>query len=258
MKKWLYVLMSIGVMAGAAGCGQKLDAREIYDAATEKSNQLTEMAMSTTTDMTMKQGEDSLSMSMVMDMKMKGINTDSMEYLAEGTTTTLGQNVEMTMYYKDGYYYIDTAGQKIMYAMDVEAMTEQILQSTEGSVSSDYLTEITAEKEGDDTLLTFTADASQMSEYVESALSGMGSMGLGDITYDIKEVSGEAVVNADGYFSSTDMKMVIDMTANGETISMDVTTNVVYENPGQAVEIAAPELEGYTEVDLSGMMESAE
>ena len=100
------------------------------------------------------------------------------------------------------------------------------------------------------------ADASQMSEYVESALSGMGSMGLGDITYDIKEVSGEAVVNADGYFSSTDMKMVIDMTANGETISMDVTTNVVYENPGQAVEIAAPELEGYTEVDLSGMMES--
>ena len=162
------------------------------------------------------------------------------------------------MYYKDGYYYIDTAGQKIMYAMDVEAMTEQILQSTEGSVSSDYLTEITAEKEGDDTLLTFTADASQMSEYVESALSGMGSMGLGDITYDIKEVSGEAVVNADGYFSSTDMKMVIDMTANGETISMDVTTNVVYENPGQAVEIAAPELEGYTEVDLSGMMESGE
>ena len=83
-------------------------------------------------------------------------------------------------------------------------------------------------------------------------------MGLGDISYDIKEASGQAVVNADGYFASTDMKMVIDMTANGETISVDMDTSVSYENPGQTVEITAPDLEGYTEIDISGMMTSGE
>ena len=259
MRKWISALMGLGFMVMVTGCSQQLDARAIYDAASEKSSQLTEMAMSTSTDMTMKQGEDSLGMTMDMNMRIKGMNTDSMEYIAEGSSTTLGQTIDMTMYYKDGYYYIDTAGQKIKCAMDVEAMTEQILQSTESSgVNSDYLTEITAEKDGENTLLTFTADASQMSQYVQDALSGMGSMGLGDISYDIKEASGQAVVNADGYFASTDMKMVIDMTANGETISVDMDTSVSYENPGQTVEITAPDLEGYTEIDISGMMTSGE
>lgn len=259
MKKQAGILFGIGVLVLAGGCGQQLDAREIYDAANQKSQEMSDAAMTSSVDMTIKQGEDSLSVVTDMDMKIKGMNTDSMEYYAEGTSTTLGQTVDMTMYYKDGYYYIDSAGQKLMYAMDIDELTEQIKQSTEGSnMDSSYLSEITAKKDGDNTVLTFTCDASQMDQYVQDALSGMGTMGLGDITYNITSASGQAVVNADGYFTSTDMVMAVEMTANGETINVDMDTSVTYENPGQPVEITVPDLEGYTEIDLSGVMTSGE
>ena len=81
----------------------------------------------------------------------------------------------------------------------------------------------------------------------------MGDMGdqLEGLAYTIKEVSGESVVNKDGYVTSGKVRMVMDMTMAGETISMEADTTVIYHNPGQTVEVAEPSLDGYTEIDAS-------
>ena len=94
-----------------------------------------------------------------------------------------------------------------------------------------------------------------MDAYVQDIMSSMGTAaaGMEGVTYKIKEASGEAVVNKDGYFSSMKIKMLMDMEVQGETISIDMDTDAVYRNPGQVVTLAAPSLDGYQEVDPAAM-----
>ncbi|MDO4330696.1 MAG: hypothetical protein Q4C66_15365 [Lachnospiraceae bacterium] len=248
MKKLLSIVLTMALVLSLAGCS-KPDPKEIYDAASKKSGELTDMDMTYEADMKMAQGEDTLDMTMSMDMKMVGINTDSMRYFAEGTTSVMGQEVPMSMYYQDGYYYMDSMGQKMKYAMDIETMMEQIEQSMgSANMSSEYLTDITAEKDGDNQILTFTADASKLDSYVQDVMGMMGT-GMEGVSYTINEMSGESVVNKEGYFSSSKVLMKMEMTMEGETITMEMDMDVVYHNPGQSVTIDTPDLEGYTEID---------
>lgn len=258
MKKCLTVLLTAAMVLSLAACGGGksggADAKTIYDEATKKTQELTSMDMTSVIDMQMTQGEETVDMKMNMDMKIADMNNEKMRYSAEGTTSVAGQDMEMSMYYENGYYYINTMGQKIKYAMDVTAMMEQIKQSTEGaSVQSDYLKDISAKKDGDNQVLTFTVDAAKMDSYVQDMMEGMQMANLEGVTYTIKDASGEAVVNKDGYFTSAKMKMTLEMTMQGETVSMTMDVDSTYNNVGQTVEVTAPDLEGYTEVDPSTM-----
>ena len=179
-----------------------------------------------------------------------------MKYLAAGKTTMAGQDIDMKMYYEGGYYYMETMGQKIKYAMDLNQLMEQVKQSTEGAnMESSYMKEIKAKKDGDNQVLTFTADAEKMDSYVQDIMGSMSGAiaGAEDIAYKIKSASGEAVVNKDGYFSSMNIKMSMDMTVQGETVGVEMDTNAVYHNPGQAVTLTAPDLEGYQEIDPAAL-----
>ena len=237
MKKYFALLLSAAMVLSLAGCGGGKDARTIYDEASKKTSELQEMDIETTAAMTMTQG-------------------DQTKYLAAGKTTMAGQDIDMKMYYEGGYYYMETMGQKIKYAMDLNQLMEQVKQSTEGAnMESSYMKEIKAKKDGDNQVLTFTADAEKMDSYVQDIMGSMSGAiaGAEDIAYKIKSASGEAVVNKDGYFSSMNIKMSMDMTVQGETVGVEMNTNAVYHNPGQAVTLTAPDLEGYQEIDPAAL-----
>ena len=254
MKKVCAFLLTAAMVLSMTGCGSKQDPKEVYDAAMKKSQELTSMEMDYEMDMVMNQGGEKIDISTSMNMKMDGLDTENMRYLAKGTTTTMGQTIDTAMYYADGYYYMEAMGQKIKYAMDLDKMVEQIKSSTGGgSMDSSYLKDIQVKKDGDNQILTYTADASKMDAYVQEVFGAMGDIGsqLEGFTYTIKGVGGESVINKDGYVISGTVKMVMDMTMEGETISMESDTKIVYHNPGQAVEVAEPSLDGYTEVDAS-------
>ena len=254
MKKVGAFLLTAAMVLSLVGCGSKQDPKEIYDAGMKKSQELTSMDVDYEMDMVMTQGDETMDISTSMNMKMDGVNTEGMRYLAEGTTTTMGQTIDTTMYYADGYYYMEAMGQKIKYAMELDKMMEQIKSSTGGaSMDSSYLLDVQAKKDGDNQVLTYTADASKMDAYVQEVFGAMGDMSdqLEGLSYSIKEVSGESVINKDGYVTSGEVKMVMDMTMEGETVSVEADIKMVYHNPGQAVEVAEPSLEGYTEVDPS-------
>ncbi|WP_333647400.1 DUF6612 family protein [Lacrimispora sp.] len=252
MKKVLALLLTGAMALSLAGCGGQ-NAKKIYDDAAKKTAELDSMDVSSVIAMKMAQGEETIDISMDMDMKISGINTDSMKYQADANTNMMGQNQELSMYYENGYYYMDAMGQKIKYAMDLDAMMEQIKQSTEGSsMDSSYLKDIQAKKDGDNQNLTYTVDATKMDSYLQDIMSQMGTDAEG-VTYNIKEASGEAVVNKDGYISRQKVKMVFEMELQGETISMDMDVDSTYNNPGQTVEVTTPNLEGYEEVDASAL-----
>lgn len=253
MKKCLTFLLTAVMALSLAGCGGAKDAKTIYDEASKKTSELASMDMTSVIDTQMTSGEDTIDMKMDLDVKIADMNSESMKYLAEGTTSIMGQDIDISMYYENGYYYVESMGQKVKYAMDLNAMIEQVKQSTEGTgVQSEYLKEITAKKDGDNQILTFTVDAEKMDAYVNDILGEMGT-NMEGMAYTIKDASGEAVVNKEGYFSSAKIKMTLEMTVDGETMTMVMDSNSTYNNPGQTVEVTAPDLEGYTEIDPPAM-----
>lgn len=251
MKRVLAFILT-AVMALTA-CGGAKDPKAIYDDASKKTSEMESMNITSAINMHMVQGEQTVDMKMNLDMKLADLNTDKMKYLAQGTTSLMGQDMDISMYYEDGYYYMQTMGQKVKYAMDMDSMMEKVKQSTEGaSMDSSYLKDITAKKDGDNQILTYTVDPEKMDSYVQDIMGQLGTNTEG-VTYSIKEVSGEATVNKEGYFTNSKVKMSLDMEVQGESVSMDMDVNSTYNNPGEAVEVTAPDLEGYTEIDPGTM-----
>lgn len=253
MKKCLMLFLALATALSLAACKGEKDPKVIYDEASKKTSELASMDVVSAVSMQMTQGEDTTDIKMDLDMKMADINTENMRYLATGTTSLMGQNLDILMYYENGYYYMDSMGQKIKYAMDLDAMMKQIKQSTEGaSVDSSYLKDITAKKDGDNQVLTFTVDAEKMDAYVQELMGQLGT-NMEGVTYTIKEASGEATVNKEGYFTNSKIKMSLDMNNQDQTVTMVMDTDSTYNNPGQTVEVTAPDLEGYTEIDASAL-----
>ncbi len=251
MKKTLTMFLVFAMAFSMTACAGAKDAKTIYNDATKKTSALTSMDVTSTVNTQMTQGENKTDMKMNLDMKIADINKETMKYSATGTTSVMGQDLDISMYYENGYYYMTSMGQKIKYAMDLNEMMEQVKQSTEGaSLDASYMKEISAQKDGDNQIITFTVDAQKMDSYVKDLIAQMGT-NLEGVTYNIKEVKGEATVNKEGYFSKSKINMSLDMTAQGETISMVMDTDATYNNPGQTVEVTTPDLEGYTEVDPS-------
>ena len=253
MKKYLTLLLAAATALSLAACGSAKDPKAIYEDALKKTSELTSMDVDSVVNMQMLQGEKATENKMNLNMKMAGINTENLKYEAQGTTDIEGQSIDISMYYENGYYYMNSMGQKIKYAMALDDMMKQIKQTTEGaSMDSSYMKELTAKKENGNQILSFTVDAEKMDTYAQDIMGQMGADMKG-VTYTIKEVSGETTVSQDGYFTNSKIKMSLEMNSQGETISMVMDTDSTYNNPGQTVEVTAPDLEGYTEIDPSAL-----
>ena len=253
MKKYLSLLLAAATALSLAACGSAKDPKAIYEDALKKTSELTSMDVDSVVNMQMLQGEKATENKMNLNMKMAGINTENLKYEAQGTTDIEGQSIDISMYYENGYYYMNSMGQKIKYAMALDDMMKQIKQTTEGaSMDSSYMKELTAKKENGNQILSFTVDAEKMDTYAQDIMGQMGADMKG-VTYTIKEVSGETTVSQDGYFTNSKIKMSLEMNSQGETISMVMDTDSTYNNPGQTVEVTAPDLEGYTEIDPSAL-----
>lgn len=251
VKKALALLLSAAMVFSVAGCAKKSPS-ELYIESVKKNSELSGMDMSSDVQMTMKVDDQSLDMSVKMDMKMVDLDTDKMKYQAKTTTSLMGQDISVDLIYTDGYYYMDTMGQKIKYPMELDKMVEQIRKTTEASnMEVDYMKEITAEKDGDNTVLTFTTDPEKLDSYVKDVMGGMGDMTgtMENSQIVIHSADGSVTVNKQGYYTNMKMDMDMEMTAGGQTIAMVMKMDTNINQPGQAVEVTLPELDGYTEID---------
>lgn len=256
MKKFIRtaaLVMSTVMVFSMTACAKKEDPKAVYDAAVKKNAELTSMDMDTTMKMTMTQGEQTMDVTVDMNMKMSNLNQDTMSYLAETKTSTMGQSMDATIFYTDGYYYMDGINQKIKYPMDLTEIMKSVKESTETtSLTSDQIKDISMKKEGENTLLTFTGDPEKMNSYIDDVMGSMTGMGAGmeGVEMSIKEVSGTYTINKDGYYTDMTMKMSVDMTNDGETISMDLDMTGKVNNPGQDVTFELPSTEGFTEMEM--------
>ena len=256
IKKLFAVAMSTLLAVSVSGCTQKTP-QQIYEAAIEKNQSLKDQDISMQMSMGMDLGEESGSVNITMDVdnKITGNQTDDIKYLMEGKMEMLGMEIPITAFYTDGYYYTETLGQKIKYAMDLEDIAKQA-SSIEKLPQSEYLSEITAEKDGTDTHLTFTMDGERLSDFVkellkDSALSGLMN-GVEETPFEIQGVSGDMTVGKDGYYHDMNMTIQMQMQVDeGSTVQMVIDLACQVNNPGQAVEITLPDTADYQDMSAA-------
>lgn len=156
-----------------------------------------------------------------------------------------GSQITGNIYYADGMYYMDILGQKTKVPVPLNDMMAGVEQMS-GSISSlDYIQNLKLRTEGEDRILSYTMDASKMNGLLQQVIASMQTM-TGGASISYRDISGEYVVNPEGYCTKTRMKMSMDMTIEGETLTITMDGDVGYANPGQPVEITAPNLAEYT------------
>lgn len=270
MKKLLAITLSAVMALSLTACGGESkpaettaapapkDAKTVYQEAVKKNAELKSLDMTSAMEVAIRMGEESVDMSMDMEIKMDQANSDKMVYIANTTTKSQDQTVDMTIFYTDGYYYMDAMGQKIKYAMPLEQMMAQVQNGGE-NMEADMMKDLTVKEDGDNKIITFTGDPEKMDSYVKDALGEIGGAGqnLEGMEMKINGVSGEYTINKDGYYTNTKIVMDMDMTMQGETANMVITMTNIVNNPGQEVTVTVPSTDGFQEIDMSTAQQAA-
>ncbi len=248
------VLACVGLLA-LAGCGKK-DPYTVYEEASKKSSALESMELNSDMDMTLSAAGQSMDISSSTKAKMSGVNSENMLADMDVTLETGGQSMTMKSYYKDGYYFTESGGQKIKYAMDLAQMQSQLESSAlKTDLKKEDFKEISMEKKDKDYVITFNLSGETMSSLVDSTLSSLGDfLNSADLKMEIADIAGTATVNKDGYFSDMTMKMPLTITIQDQEMTMDMNLSATYVNPGKEVTVEIPDnLDDYLEIDMSAL-----
>ena len=250
MTALLAAVMTV-TMAGTALAAE--DPAALLERVTQKANELDSMDcdLGVHAVMVMQDPEMdldlSLNLDMMMNMKMDQIKSGNLRYKADMAMEFLGQTEYATVFYKDGYYYMDSNGEKIKYPMDLNSMIASVEQTTAAAdLAPSLMKSLSVREEGENRVLSYVADPAKMNAYVQDALKPLlGSMDVGMI---IREVKGEYVINKDDNYMSMNMYMVMDMSSYGETLRIIMLLEGNFNNPGQPVNLELPSTDGYSDL----------
>ena len=218
-------------VAAVSGCAKKQDPKEIYSAAMEKNSALDSVDMDVTMKMAMTADEESMDMEVSSNTKMDQSDKEHVKFITASSVAMDGMNMETTVFYEDGYYYMEAMGQKMKYPMDLESLTAQIQESV-GSTTLpvESLDTVEVKKDGDNQILTFTANPEKMNDYLGQVMGAMG---------DVSQVSGlNMTINLD-----------LSMESQGASVGMILDITGTVHQPGQPVEITLPDTADYVEID---------
>lgn len=269
LKRLAAVTMSMMMAFSMTAFANDADAVAVYQEMEAKSNSMTDMNafydfdisangagmnIGARLEMNAKANHITTPEQMRMNMYMRITMTEVEMQSAESEVKLSGEDlsdmiITANMYYADNMYYIDMMDQKVKQPMPLEAMMNSIKQTT-GMVTNslDYMQDLKLRTEGENRIISYTMDSSKMNDFLSQVMgmAGMESLTGSDISVSYRDISGEYIVAPDGYCDKAKMKMTLDMTMQGENITIILDGDVGFADPGQPVEIQAPDLSGYT------------
>ncbi len=259
----LILAFSITACSGGDGGAAKKErsAKEILESNLKKSKDLKDVDMSMNMKYVIDTGsgdEDSeQSMDISYDTQIADSGEDSMKMAMKANVGISGMNLDMDIYYTDGYYYMSMLNQKVKQAMDLSTIQKQ-MESSEGiQLPIDNYTDIKSKKDDDgNTVISYTLNEDGLNEYIRqfyeqlSSLNGNSNSVSSEDLKDVKisSFSGTRTINKDDYSVKDSMKFVME-SASGEEGKITVSTDIEYRNPGETVSVTLPE-------DLSEYKES--
>ena len=116
-------------------CQKKRTAKEVMQSSLKQSSSLKDADFNGNASYTIETGKEgsqsTINFKMNFDTKLQTLKKDNLKMSMTSTINMLGQNINMTMYYADGYYYMNSNGTKQKMKMDIASLQKQI-QSTTG------------------------------------------------------------------------------------------------------------------------------
>ena len=267
MKKALLVLMSIMLVAGLmVGCGGDNDAQNrdsaaeayaLYLAMNEAVEGITSMTARADMQISIEIADETMDMRMVMDLQSIYHSETEIE-MAMYMNMDMGEiggQMDMAMYFRDGWFYMDAMGMQIKSPMPLEELANYMdtdlfsaLEFTQDAILNASVEEIGNNKRLN---LTLRGDALQevmdamMSDMLEPLFAGMEM----NMTYSDMEVS----ILLDANNLPIEQRMIfslgIDIEGEAGMISYDINmTNISYDTL-TAIEFPA-NLSDFMEVQL--------
>lgn len=161
----------------------------------------------------------------------------------------LGQNVDMKMYYADGYYYMNANGTKQKMKMDIASLQKQISSTTgQTTLPIKYYKDLKLSEEDGNNVISYSINSDGLNKYVENITNSMSTITGGSDSIKVTSMSGKKTLNDKDLPVKESIKMVIESNSNkvGKiTLKMDL----IYHNPGKSVTVSLPkDLNTYQEV----------
>lgn len=259
VKRLLAVVLGAALLCPmTAFAGQSEEALALYNQVQEKSKATTDMNVfydfniKVGGTMLQNEGISPMDMRLEMNVKMNHLTEPAlMRYMAYCRMTAPdSQQMTFSMYYLDGYSYVDMMGQKIKTPMAMGEMLQQSMASANAfDAPADLMKDFNLWDEGENKVIGFTIDDSKMNEYFQTVLGSTGLTGMMDgSAVNLRNMSGEYVVNPNGDLIKMRLKMDMDMTMDGQTITMTMDGDVGIADPGQPVDVPVPNIAEYTDI----------
>lgn len=258
-KKVSALVLAVVLAFSMTACAKKRTAKEVLESSMKKSEKMTSSHMTGSAKYKIESGSSdtasSMDLSMTFDAKVSDSNKDTMKMDMGAKMSVLGQSLDMKMYYTDGYYYMNMAGQKQKMKMDIAAMQKQLKNTTgQSTFPTKYYKDLKLEEKDGNQVLTYKLNEDGLNEYVESVMAQMGSFtGQTDTSsatdsIKISAFSGTTTLDKDDNILSQTIKMTMG-SKTGEAGKISITMDMKYKDPGKDVTVSLPDdLSSYQEI----------
>lgn len=249
-KKILSTIICVAMaMSCLSGCG-KQDPKEELSKVMEQASKVADIDMTSSMQISMEARGEKFDMPMQMDIKTKDSKSDDISMEMGVNVEVNGQEVEMETYYSKGYYYMDSSGTKVKYAMDVADIKKQLESSMNyQEMTSDMFQEVSLEKQGDHKIFSFKGNLDKMSSYLEKSLASLENAMDQDFTYQFSDVDGTITVDKNDEMKELTLNFGMDLTMQEQKISATVTSTNTINATGEAVQLDLPDFEEYQEIE---------
>ena len=224
-------------------------ALELYNAANKQLEGSDSYSAAMDTKMSMDVAGQKMDVTMVADMKQQNMG-DNPKLEMDMATTSMGQEMEMKAYYKDGYYYMDSNGQKIKMKMDVADVMKQ-MGSASLEIGKDAVKEQSVTDGQDGKELNMTLDGQKIMDQASGLMAGLDQYSAMADEMKMGDMSLNAVVGEDGNLKSTDIDFSITMTIQKQETTMDAKVTMDIEKIG-GIKVEFPDdLDSYKETEAN-------
>lgn len=253
MKKFSALLLSCILLFSITACQKKRTAKEIMQSSLKQSSSLKDADFNGNASYTIETGkngsESNINFKMNFDMKLQTVKDDNLKMAMSSTINMLGQNVDMKMYYADGYYYMNANGTKQKMKMDIASLQKQIPSTTgQTTLPIKYYKDLKLSEEDGNNVISYSINSDGLNKYVENITNSMSTITGGSDSIKVTSMSGKKTLNDKDLPVKESIKMVIESNSNkvGKiTLKMDL----IYHNPGKSVTVSLPkDLNTYQEV----------
>ena len=230
--------------AGESRTATKADKKALADAG-RKTQDLTSVEVQTAVDLGLKAGDESVKLLMIVKVKGQDMGKSSMKYLTSTHMEMAGQSMDTTAFYTNGYYYLDSDGEKLKLEVEASDVMEVFESNTnagwlDGSDSFKDL-KVRTEKSGSK-VYSFSCDPSSAGSLIRNFND---QLGLSDSNIDMKLLYGTVYVDSSGYVTRESLDLKMDFESDGQTVGTDMQIEIRYTNPGKAVTVTLPSTAGY-------------